>query len=60
MAALLCCALSLTRGFVADNHGVTAIEYALIAAITIAAMAVAVPAIGLHLAAIFTNISAKL
>ncbi len=60
MAALLCSVFSPTRRIVADNHGVTAIEYALIAAITIAAMAVAVPAIGLHLAAVFTTLSAKL
>lgn len=60
MAALVFCALSRTRTFVADDHGVTAIEYALIAAITVAAMAIAVPAIGLNLAAIFSNISAQL
>lgn len=51
--------LSVSRAFVADRRSVTALEYALIASIMVAAMAVAVPLIGTHLFSIFSNLSAS-
>lgn len=50
---------SVSRAFVADRWGVTALEYALIASVTIAAMAVAVPLIGTRLLGVLSNLSAS-
>lgn len=49
-----------TRRFFRSEEGVTAIEYALIAALIAVAIVVAVTALGSDLSALFTNISTKL
>ncbi len=51
--------LTVSRTFVGDRRAVTALEYALIASVTIAAMAVAVPIIGTRLMGIFSNLAAS-
>lgn len=48
--------LGVSRALIADRRSVTALEYALIASVTIAAMAVAVPIIGTRLFSIFNNL----
>ncbi|MGH7119790.1 MAG: Flp family type IVb pilin [Acetobacteraceae bacterium] len=51
--------LAVLRELVADRRSVTALEYALIASVTIVAMAIAVPLIGTRLAQIFSNLAAS-
>jgi pilus assembly protein Flp/PilA len=51
---------SAIKAFVADENGVTAIEYGLIAALVGVAMAVAATALGTNLDALFDDIAAKL
>ncbi|MGH7118000.1 MAG: Flp family type IVb pilin [Acetobacteraceae bacterium] len=51
--------LAVSRELVADRRSVTALEYALIASVTIVAMAIAVPLIGTRLAHIFSNLAAN-
>ena len=51
---------SAIKTFVADEDGVTAIEYGLIAALVGVAMAVAAETLGNDINTLFTNISNKL
>lgn len=48
------------KNFLSDEEGVTAIEYALIAALIAVAIIAAVTLVGTDIAAVFTNISSKL
>lgn len=48
------------KSFLANEEGVTAIEYALIAALIAVAIIAAVTLVGTDIAAVFTNISNKL
>jgi pilus assembly protein Flp/PilA len=48
------------KNFFYDEEGVTAIEYALIAALIAVAIIAAVTLVGTDIAAVFTNISDKL
>lgn len=48
------------KNFFQDEEGVTAIEYALIAALIAVAIIAAVTLVGTDIAAVFTNISNKL
>jgi pilus assembly protein Flp/PilA len=48
------------KAFVADENGVTAIEYGLIAALVGVAMAAAATVLGTNLDALFEDIAAKL
>jgi pilus assembly protein Flp/PilA len=50
----------LTRNFIRDEEGVTAIEYGLIAALIAVAIIVSVTLVGSKLAALFTYISTQL
>jgi pilus assembly protein Flp/PilA len=52
--------IQIIRNFLSDEEGVTAIEYALIAALIAVAIIAAVTLVGTDIAAIFTNISTKL
>ncbi len=52
--------IQVIRNFLSDEEGVTAIEYALIAALIAVAIIAAVTLVGTDIAAIFTNISTKL
>jgi pilus assembly protein Flp/PilA len=52
--------MQIIRTFLYDEEGVTAIEYALIAALIAVAIIAAVTLVGTDIAAIFTNISTKL
>ncbi|MGA7385297.1 MAG: Flp family type IVb pilin [Methylocella sp.] len=51
---------NLFHRFIADQSGVTAIEYGLIAALIAVAIVVAVTSVGTSLSALFTTISADL
>ena len=48
------------KNFFHDEEGVTAIEYALIAALIAVAISAAVTLVGTDIAAVFTNISTRL
>lgn len=48
------------RNLISEEEGVTAIEYALIAALIAVAIIAAVTTVGTDIAAVFTNISTKL
>lgn len=52
--------MQIVKTFLYDEEGVTAIEYALIAALIAVAIIAAVTLVGTDIAAIFTNISTKL
>jgi pilus assembly protein Flp/PilA len=52
--------MQIIRTFLYDEEGVTAIEYALIAALIAVAIIAAVTLVGTDIAAIFTNISTRL
>ena len=52
--------ISLVRGLGADQKGVTAIEYGVIAAATVVTIVVALTAIGPKMTTIFTSISSAL
>lgn len=52
--------ISAIQAFVADENGVTAIEYGLIAALVGVAIAGAAQILGTDLTAVFNNISGKL
>ena len=51
---------SAVKAFVADENGVTAIEYGLIAALVGVAIVVAVKALGLEISATFDTIKTKM
>jgi len=51
--------LGVARELMGDRRSVTALEYALIASVMVAAMAIAVPIIGTRLLSIFSNLSAS-
>lgn len=52
--------VSAVKAFAADENGVTAIEYGLIAALIGVAIAAAAKAVGTDLTTLFTNIGTKL
>jgi pilus assembly protein Flp/PilA len=52
--------VSAVKAFVADENGVTAIEYGLIAALVGVVIVVAVKALGLQLSSTFTDITTKM
>jgi pilus assembly protein Flp/PilA len=52
--------VSAVKAFLADENGVTAIEYGLIAALVGVAIVVAVKALGIQLSATFTDIVEKI
>ena len=51
---------TLTKGFLKDEHGATAIEYAMIAAFIAVAIVGAVTTLGTSLTGIFTNVNTDL
>jgi pilus assembly protein Flp/PilA len=52
--------ISAVKAFAADENGVTAIEYGLIAALVGVGIAVAAKGLGTNLSALFTDIGTKL
>ncbi len=48
------------RKFVADESGVTAIEYGLIAALIAAAIVISVTLLGTNISALFTKVAGKI
>lgn len=52
--------MNFIKNFIAEEDGVTAIEYGLIAALIAAVIGVAVASIGTNLVTVFDNIAAKI
>ena len=52
--------MNFIKNFIAEEDGVTAIEYGLIAALIAAVIVVAVKLVGTNLTAVFNNIAGKL
>ena len=52
--------MNFIKNFIAEEDGVTAIEYGLIAALIAAVIVVSVTSIGTNLATLFTNIAKKI
>lgn len=52
--------MNFIKNFIAEEDGVTAIEYGLIAALIAAVIVVSVTSIGTNIAAVFTKIAAKI
>lgn len=52
--------MNFIKNFIAEEDGVTAIEYGLIAALIAAVIVVSVTSIGTNIASVFTKIAAKI
>jgi len=52
--------MNFIKNFIAEEDGVTAIEYGLIAALIAAVIVVSVTSIGTNLSTVFTNIAKKI
>ncbi len=52
--------MNANRKFVADDSGVTAIEYGLIAALIAAAIVISVTLLGTNISALFTKVAGKI
>ena len=52
--------MNFIKNFIAEEDGVTAIEYGLIAALIAAVIVVSVTSIGKNIATVFTNIATKI